>query len=117
MNKNQNSNKLSKKITGGFNATSKISKPKFEDILLGTPISKKMRNSLIYKMENADSQNLRHGVSNLASSSPFDNEVIKSGIVPIPRDGHTAVLYKNYMIVFGGDRNKFPFNDLFVFNI
>jgi hypothetical protein len=21
------------------------------------------------------------------------------------------------MIVFGGDRNKFPFNDLFVFNI
>ena len=110
-NKNQNSNKFPKKITMGA-----LSKPKFEDILLGTPISKKMRNSLIYKMENADSQNLRHGVNNLASSS-FDNEVIKTGIVPIPRDGHTAVLYQNYMIVFGGDRNKFPFNDLFVFNI
>jgi hypothetical protein len=38
--------------------------------------------------------------------------------VPEPRDGHTAELYKeNMMVVFGGDRNKFTFNDIYIFNI
>jgi hypothetical protein len=44
-----------------------------------------------------------------------ENESIKPSTLPNPRDGHTAVLYGDEMIIFGGDRNKFPFNDLFSF--
>jgi hypothetical protein len=101
----------------GASSTNQKPKAKFEDLLLGTPISKKMKNSLIYKMEMADNNNLKHGISSLATQTNFDQEVIKQGVVPIPRDGHSAVLHENSMFIFGGDRNKFPFNDLFIFNI
>jgi hypothetical protein len=36
---------------------------------------------------------------------------------PCIRDGHTAVLYKANMIVFGGQRHTMAMNDLFQFNI
>ena len=36
---------------------------------------------------------------------------------PAPRDGHSAVLYNNYFMVFGGDRHHMPFNDLFALDI
>jgi hypothetical protein len=39
------------------------------------------------------------------------------GSVPEPRDGQSCVLFEgNKLVVFGGDRNKFPFNDLFIFD-
>ncbi len=46
-----------------------------------------------------------------------DNDNIKSSTIPNPRDGHTAQLLGNNMVIFGGDRNRFPFNDLFTFKI
>jgi Galactose oxidase, central domain/Kelch motif len=34
---------------------------------------------------------------------------------PHPRDGHSAVISNNIMIVFGGDRHQMPFNDTYVY--
>ena len=40
-----------------------------------------------------------------------------SGIRPMPRDGHSCIIYNDLMIGFGGDRHHMPFNDLFVLDI
>lgn len=37
--------------------------------------------------------------------------------IPSSRDGHTGIIYKGWLIVFGGDRYCMPFNDTFVYNI
>ena len=34
---------------------------------------------------------------------------------PHPRDGHSAVVLHNIMIIFGGDRHQMPFNDCYVY--
>ena len=39
------------------------------------------------------------------------------GMIPQQRDGHTGIIYKNYLIIFGGDRHHMPFNDTYVFDI
>lgn len=40
-----------------------------------------------------------------------------TGTRPRPRDGHTATIHGNYMVIFGGDRHHMPFNDLFSLNL
>ena len=37
-------------------------------------------------------------------------------IMPHPRDGHTCTLLGEEMIIFGGDRHQFPFNDLYAYS-
>jgi hypothetical protein len=39
------------------------------------------------------------------------------GRVPHSRDGHSANLYKDYMIIFGGDRYQMAFNDVYFYTI
>lgn len=39
------------------------------------------------------------------------------GRKPPARDGHTGVVVGDVMIVFGGDRNRMPFNDTFKLDI
>lgn len=76
-----------------------------------------MKNSLIYKMEQNDSAILKSKVSVLlAKSIVLNKEVTIFSSIPIPRDGHSCNLYNGSMVVFGGDRNKFPLNDLFIYN-
>ena len=36
---------------------------------------------------------------------------------PPARDGHTGIVFDNFMIVFGGDRHQMPFNDTYVFDM
>ena len=73
---------------------------------------------MIYKMENLTDNNLKQRTMMIEKSNPINlKDRIKYGVIPEPRDGHTAEFYKdNMMIIFGGDRNKFTFNDLYVFN-
>ena len=37
------------------------------------------------------------------------------GRLPHPRDGHSAVVNGDIMIIFGGDRHQMPFNDTYVY--
>jgi hypothetical protein len=89
----------------------------FENELLKSPKSKKMKNSIIFKMESkSENQTLIKKLTlMLSKTNNLEDTRVKQGVIPYPRDGHTANLYENSMIVFGGDRNKFPFNDLFAF--
>lgn len=86
-------------------------------MVLNSPNSKKMNVSLIYKTDLADSNTLRQRLSTLLTKTALAKEQFKTGVIPPPRDGHTAVLHNNTIIIFGGDRNKFPYNDLYIFNI
>jgi len=36
---------------------------------------------------------------------------------PAARDGHTGIVFHDYLIIFGGDRHHMPFNDSYVFNL
>jgi hypothetical protein len=82
-----------------------------------SPNSKGMRNSLIYKMDTNESLSNKTKLSSIL----LKNKTLKIsklfGSVPMPRDGHSSLLYYDTMIVFGGDRNKFPLNDLFIFHL
>ncbi len=87
-------------------------------MVLGSPSTKKIKLSMIYRMEVPDNV-LRQRTTMLDRSNTLVSikDRFKLGIVPEPRDGHTAEFYKdNMMIIFGGDRNKFSFNDLHIFN-
>ena len=76
-----------------------------------------MKNSLIYKMEQIDNAILKSKVSVLLVKSNTHKEVNILSSVPIPRDGHSCCVWDNKLIVFGGDRNKFPLNDLYTFTM
>lgn len=87
-------------------------------MVLRSPNTKKIKLSLIYRMEVSDNI-IKQKTTMLDKSSGMVGvkDVFKIGNVPEPRDGHTADFYKdNMMIIFGGDRNKFTFNDIFIFN-
>jgi hypothetical protein len=77
-----------------------------------------MKNSIVYKMESkGDNQSIIRKLTLLLTrTNSMGDERFRQGIIPFPRDGHTANLYNDVMIIFGGDRNKFPFNDLFTFS-
>lgn len=51
---------------------------------------------------------------------PKAKEIItmNKGRRPAARDGHTGVFIQNkFMLVFGGDRHRMPFNDLYVLDL
>lgn len=73
-----------------------------------------MKNSNIYSMDCENTQ-FKRIMNTLTLKSNEMNYVSISGRVPLPRDGHSALIYRKFLVVFGGDRNKFPFNDLYTF--
>ena len=40
-----------------------------------------------------------------------------AGHRPCARDGHSASIYKGRIVIFGGDRHKMSFNDIYLFNL
>ena len=108
---------IKKKVPKVQDDSQKKLKENFEMMVLDSRVSKKFADTMIYKMDLADSNLLRQRVNSLLTRNFFNSEKFKPGFVPAPRDGHSAVVKGNYMVVFGGDRNKYPYNDLFIFNI
>ena len=110
--KEKNHEKIDPALTQtGFYQTG--NKNKYEDVINGDNKSKIMKKSLIYKID-LEEQNFVKKLYQANQNVKF--EKIKEGIVPLPRDGHSSFIYKDKFYVFGGDRNKFPFNDLFFFD-
>jgi len=98
--------------TNGFNKNKEKKNP-YEDIIMGDNKARNIKNSLIYKIVPEDVTY----INNLAESNKnLKFERFKYGEVPLPRDGHTAFMYNGNMFIFGGDRNKYPFNDVYFFD-
>ena len=82
-----------------------------------SPNSRGMKNSLIYKMDSSETFSNKAKLSSILLKNKTLKITKLFGSVPMPRDGHSALLYYDTMIIFGGDRNKFPLNDLFIFHL
>ena len=73
-----------------------------------------MRKTLIFT---SNPDKIKEGLNILSQDEKEKlNENIEriKGEIPEPRDGQTACVDGNNIYIFGGDRFKFPFNDLFV---
>ena len=103
------------KTTNDFYNNNKngVHQNKYEDLVMKDHKAKIMKNSLIYRIEQ-DDQIFIKKLSQANHDIKLDK--IRFGIVPVPRDGHSCFIHDNKMYVFGGDRNKFPFNDMFVYD-
>ena len=101
-----------------------------EDSMLTSPTSLSMKNSFLIKNSGKGFDNyyltLKKRKIDMKSHSPdmMGSSPTKSkrtakvvGNRPRPRDGHSADLWGNQMVIFGGDRHHMPFNDLFTLNI
>lgn len=83
--------------------------------VLNRPNVIKMKKSLVYTSVEEDLNNALHKLSkNEKTMASNENS---TGKLPEPRDGHSMLIYKDTFIVFAGDRNKFPFNDLYSFSL
>lgn len=69
-------------------------------------------NKKMKKMENNES-----GKVVLYGGPPNQMQGRIKGKFPHSRDGHSAVLFEDMMIVFGGDRHQMAFNDLYCYSV
>lgn len=113
-----------------------------KEVRLGSPTSITMQNSYLIKNHGASGFDKYYnmmrrrradvniqspsgaGVSYLGngSDSPERNRVPSPsknirGKKPAARDGHTGMMFKNHLLVFGGDRHHVPFNDTYMFDM
>ena len=109
-NKEEKKKKLNNSFTDIIN--------KHSNQVLSRPNVTWIKHGLIY---NVNYEKLKIAVDELTNNeiANLENDYIYiEGCIPEPRDGQSCNLYqKNKLIIFGGDRNKFPFNDLFIFEI
>ena len=51
------------------------------------------------------------------SGTPATSKGRIRGKIPYSRDGHSANLIGDFMVIFGGDRYQMPFNDIHLYTI
>ena len=110
----KNKNVAKKPEKKGDKTTNKDGEGKYSEQVLCRPNVVKMRKTLIFT---SNPDKIKEGLSILAKDEKEKlNENIAriKGEIPEPRDGQTACVDGNSIYIFGGDRFKFPFNDLFV---
>ena len=75
-----------------------------------------MRKTLIFT---SDPEKIKKGLNTLSQDEKekINSEIQQiKGELPEPRDGQSVCVEGTNIYIFGGDRFKFPFNDLFVFD-
>jgi N-acetylneuraminic acid mutarotase len=77
-----------------------------------TPLQVDQFNKKLKKMDHLEPAKLNLYTG---AASPVQGRV--DNRVPHSRDGHSAVLYSSFMIVFGGDRHQMAFNDLYCYSV
>ena len=114
--KKKEENKKKEKEENLRNANKDI-QGKYADQVLYRPNVAKMRKTLIFT---SDSNSIKSGLNILQENEKANMkpDVLKiKGEIPEPRDGQSVCNYKGRLVVFGGDRFKFPFNDLFFYDL
>lgn len=95
-------------------ANNKDIEGKYSEQVLCRPNVVKMRKTLIFT---SDPEKIKEGLNTLSKD---EKEKVNSNIqkikgeLPEPRDGQSVCVKDNDLYIFGGDRFKFPFNDLFI---
>ena len=104
---------LNKKFLFKSKSTKEINVNDYENEIFVNPGYYQMKHSSIFNLDNKD---VHSSIFALDMLLPY--KVGDKGIkIPLPRDGQSLNFYNNKLIVFGGDRNKYPFNDLYFFNL
>ena len=98
-----------------------------EELKVLTPTTSSMLHSVVmHAGERASEQYFqntrrRKRVSGLFSISKQleggEDEYCVRGRIPCARSGHSAEIYKNYMIIFAGDRAQVALNDIYIFDL
>lgn len=98
-----------------FNSNSFDIKAICERELIKTPYCGKIKKSIIYNLD-SETTLIKNKLSNLAVTQFLTktDQIVESK-PPTPRDGQSMIIYNNSFLIFGGDRNKFPYNDLYKF--
>lgn len=85
--------------------------------VLSRPNVTKMKKSLIYTSSGEELHNALNQLGEDEKAMLDKESTLIIGEVPEPRDGQSVIVYKGTkLLLFGGDRNKFPFNDLYFFD-
>ena len=104
---------ISKRVLFKSNSTKEFNKNEYESEIFVNPGYYQMKHSSIYNLDNRD---INTAIATLDMLLPYKTG--EKGIrIPLPRDGASLQCLENKLYVFGGDRNKYPFNDLYVFNL
>ena len=104
---------LNKRFLFKSKSTKEINVNDYENEIFVNPGYYQMKHSSIFDLDNKD---INSALLNLDFLLPY--KIGNKGIrMPLPRDGQSLDYYNNKLIVFGGDRNKYPFNDLYIFNL
>ena len=112
--KNDKNKKTKKTEKKNDKSSNKDIEGKYADQVLCRPNVLKMRKTLIFT---SNPDKIKEGLNTLAKDEKGKmNENIQTikGEIPEPRDGQSVCVEGNCMYIFGGDRFKYPFNDLFV---
>jgi hypothetical protein len=115
----KNPEKVVKKNEIGKSLIMQEFRMKCEKELCKSPLASKIKKSIIYNLE-TDMTQVLNRLNTLFQTKHHRSQIqdlVLCGVPPLPRDGQSAVLHEDKLIIFGGDRNKFPFNDLFAFSL
>ena len=104
---------ISKRILFKSGSTKDFNKNDYENEIMVNPGYYQMKHSSIYNLDNKD---FSTAIASLDMLLPYKTG--DKGIqMPLPRDGSSIQFLENNLFVFGGDRNKYPFNDLYFYQI
>ena len=104
---------MSRKFLFKSQSTKELNKNDYENEIFVNPGYYQMKHSSIFNLDNKD-VNIALFTLDMLLPYKIGNKGIK---LPLPRDGASLDFYDKKLIVFGGDRNKYPFNDLFFFKL
>ena len=104
---------MSRKFLFKSQSTKELNKNDYENEIFVNPGYYQMKHSSIFNLDNKD-VNIALFTLDMLLPYKIGNKGIK---LPLPRDGASLDFYEKKLIVFGGDRNKYPFNDLFFFKL
>ena len=92
-------------------------KNKYEKEIFANSGFHSMKYSSIFNLDDKGVQKAITDLNSILPSKIGNGKDPLTGHVPLPRDGQSMNLYGDKIIIFGGDRNKYPFNDLYFFSL
>lgn len=75
-----------------------------------------MKNSNIFSINKAEANLINEKLKDVTKANIPQNMLYFKGFPPTPRNGQSALVFGTKLLIFGGDRNKMAFNDMYCFD-